>query len=32
VAEDRRTHRRTLFELLEDLVIAPVAASTASSL
>ena len=25
VAEDRRTHRRTLFELVEDLVIAPVA-------
>lgn len=23
VAEDRRTHRRTLFELIEDLVIAP---------
>ena len=29
VAEDRRTHRRTLFELLEDLVIAPVAAAAA---
>jgi CubicO group peptidase (beta-lactamase class C family) len=27
VAEDRRSHRRTLFDLLEDLVIAPVAAS-----
>jgi CubicO group peptidase (beta-lactamase class C family) len=27
VAEDRRTHRRTLFELVEDLVIAPVAES-----
>jgi len=27
VAEDRRTHRRTLFELVEDLVIAPVAMS-----
>jgi CubicO group peptidase (beta-lactamase class C family) len=27
VAEDRRTHRRTLFELVEDLVIAPVAAA-----
>ena len=26
VAEDRRSHRRTLFELVEDLVIAPVAA------
>jgi len=25
VAEDRRSHRRTLFELVEDLVIAPVA-------
>ena len=25
VAKDRRTHRRTLFELVEDLVIAPVA-------
>jgi CubicO group peptidase (beta-lactamase class C family) len=25
VAEDRRTHRRTLFELVEDLVIAPLA-------
>jgi CubicO group peptidase (beta-lactamase class C family) len=29
VAEDRRTHRRTLFELLEDLVIAPVATAAA---
>ena len=29
VAEDRRTHRRTLFELVEDLVIAPL--SVASS-
>ncbi|HET9358349.1 MAG TPA: serine hydrolase [Vicinamibacterales bacterium] len=27
VAEDRRSHRRTLFELVEDLVIAPVAAA-----
>jgi CubicO group peptidase (beta-lactamase class C family) len=27
VAEDRRSHRRTLFELIEDLVIAPVAAA-----
>jgi CubicO group peptidase (beta-lactamase class C family) len=27
VAEDRRTHRRTLFELVEDLIIAPVAAA-----
>jgi CubicO group peptidase (beta-lactamase class C family) len=27
VAEDRRTHRRTLFELVEDLIIAPVAAT-----
>jgi CubicO group peptidase (beta-lactamase class C family) len=25
VAEDRRSHRRTLFELVEDLVIPPVA-------
>jgi CubicO group peptidase (beta-lactamase class C family) len=30
VAEDRRTHRRTLFELVEDLVIAPVAAAAAA--
>jgi CubicO group peptidase (beta-lactamase class C family) len=29
VAEDRRTHRRTLFELVEDLIIAPVAAAAA---
>jgi CubicO group peptidase (beta-lactamase class C family) len=29
VAEDRRTHRRTLFELVEDLVIAPVATASA---
>jgi CubicO group peptidase (beta-lactamase class C family) len=29
VAEDRRTHRRTLFELVEDLVIAPVAMAAA---
>jgi CubicO group peptidase (beta-lactamase class C family) len=29
VAEDRRSHRRTLFELIEDLVIAPVAAASA---
>ena len=29
VAEDRRTHRRTLFELVEDLVIAPVATTSA---
>jgi CubicO group peptidase (beta-lactamase class C family) len=29
VAEDRRSHRRTLFELIEDLVIAPVAATSA---
>jgi CubicO group peptidase (beta-lactamase class C family) len=29
VAEDRRSHRRTLFELIEDLVIAPVAAAAA---
>ena len=28
VAEDRRSHRRTLFELVEDLVIAPVAAAS----
>ncbi len=28
VAEDRRTHRRTLFELVEELVIAPVAAAS----
>ena len=27
VAEDRRSHRRTLFELVEDLVVAPVAAA-----
>jgi len=27
-AEDRRSHRRTLFELLEDLVIAPLAAAS----
>ena len=26
VAEDRRSHRRTLFELVEDLVVAPIAA------
>jgi CubicO group peptidase (beta-lactamase class C family) len=33
VAEDRRSHRRTLFELVEDLVIAPVAGtSTRASL
>jgi CubicO group peptidase (beta-lactamase class C family) len=31
VAEDRRTHRRTLFELVEDLVIAPVATAAAGS-
>jgi CubicO group peptidase (beta-lactamase class C family) len=29
VAEDRRTHRRTLFELVEELVVAPVAAAEA---
>jgi CubicO group peptidase (beta-lactamase class C family) len=29
VAEDRRAHRRTLFELIEALVIAPVAAASA---
>jgi CubicO group peptidase (beta-lactamase class C family) len=29
VAEDRRSHRRTLFELVEDLVVAPVAAAHA---
>ena len=29
VAEDRRTHRRTLFELVEDLIIAPVATTSA---
>jgi CubicO group peptidase (beta-lactamase class C family) len=29
VAEDRRSHRRTLFELIEALVIAPVAAASA---
>ena len=29
VAEDRRSHRRTLFELVEDLVIAPVALAQA---
>jgi len=29
VAEDRRSHRRTLFELVEDLVIAPVAIAQA---
>ena len=29
VAEDRRSHRRTLFELVEDLVIAPVATAAA---
>jgi CubicO group peptidase (beta-lactamase class C family) len=29
VAEDRRTHRRTLFELIEDLVITPVASASA---
>jgi CubicO group peptidase (beta-lactamase class C family) len=29
VAEDRRSHRRTLFEIVEDLVIAPVAAAHA---
>jgi len=28
VAEDRRSHRRTLFELVEDLVIAPVASES----
>ena len=28
VAEDRRSHRRTLFELVEDLVIAPVATAS----
>lgn len=32
VAEDRRTHRRTLFELVEDLVIAPASAATGSSI
>jgi hypothetical protein len=26
VAEDRGSHRRTLFEIIEDLVIGPVAA------
>ena len=31
VAEDRRTHRRTLFELVEDLVIVPVAGAAAGS-
>ena len=30
VAEDRRTHRRTLFELVEDLVIAPVASAASA--
>jgi len=30
VAEDRRTHRRTLFELVEDLVIAPMAAAAST--
>jgi CubicO group peptidase (beta-lactamase class C family) len=29
IAEDRRAHRRTLFELIEDLVIAPVASASA---
>ncbi len=29
VAEDRRAHRRTLFELVEDLIVAPVASATA---
>ncbi|HVQ16227.1 MAG TPA: serine hydrolase [Vicinamibacterales bacterium] len=29
VAEDRRSHRRTLFDLIEDLIIAPVAAASA---
>jgi CubicO group peptidase (beta-lactamase class C family) len=29
VAEDRRAHRRTLFELIEDLIIAPLAAASA---
>jgi len=28
VAEDRRSHRRTLFELIEDLIIAPVATAS----
>ena len=31
VAEDRRTHRRSLFELVEDLIIAPVAGAAAGS-
>jgi CubicO group peptidase (beta-lactamase class C family) len=31
VAEDRRSHRRTLFELIEDLVIAPIAIASASA-
>jgi CubicO group peptidase (beta-lactamase class C family) len=30
VAEDRRTHRRTLFELVEDLVIAPVSVAASA--
>ena len=30
VAEDRRSHRRTLFELVEDLVVAPIAARSGS--
>jgi CubicO group peptidase (beta-lactamase class C family) len=30
VAEERRAHRRTLFELLEDLIVAPVAEASAS--
>jgi CubicO group peptidase (beta-lactamase class C family) len=30
VAEDRRTHRRTLFELIEDLVIAPMSAAAST--
>jgi CubicO group peptidase (beta-lactamase class C family) len=30
VAEDRRTHRRTLFELIEDLVIAPMSVAASA--
>jgi CubicO group peptidase (beta-lactamase class C family) len=30
VAEDRRTHRRTLFELVEDLVIAPMSVAASA--
>ena len=30
VAEDRRSHRRTLFELVEDLVVGPIATRSAS--